>query len=186
MFDDTPVVDRNINLSNFDFDPSDEEVKNDSEREVSPRESPVDLSSGESHDESPILNSKRLSGLNASILLNSASRKRKIPDKSQNVTPSRHYRRYSRPKNIDSDSSFEIDVSYAVKKALVVNEKPIEICSSPDEVRVQQSFYKCFQQSLIPYQLKRVETRPRPLQLDQKRKLPILEVFNNDHCHTIQ
>ena len=137
LFDDSPVVDRNINLSNFDFDPSDDEVKNNSEHEVSPRESPVELSSDESFDESPVLNSKRLSGLNASILLNSASRKRKIPEKSENETPNRRYRRYSRPKNIDSDSSFEIDVSYAVKKALIVNENPIEICSSPDEVRDQ-------------------------------------------------
>lgn len=137
LFDDTPVVERNINLSNFDFDPSDDEVKNNSEHEVSPRESPVELSSDESNDESPILNSKRLSGLNASILLNSASRKRKITEKSHEATPTRQYRKFSRPKSIDSDSSFEIDFSYAVKKALVVNENPIEICSSPDEVRVQ-------------------------------------------------
>ena len=70
-------AEKRISITNFDFDPSDESIT---------REKPVSLSENseseifvtsdeEDPDEtvfSPVLNSRKLSGLNASILLNSA------------------------------------------------------------------------------------------------------------------
>lgn len=128
----TPLGDKNISISNFDFDPSADEL---SVRSASP---------------SPVLNTKsaRMSGLNASILLNSASRKRSITTTPQRptldssiTTPRRKYRRYSRPKKsifTDSDDDSDNSSQELIPKrtSKIVNVEPIEIDSSDDAMHV--------------------------------------------------